>query len=204
MHLNDSKGELGCHLDRHENIGRGKIGLAAFKRVMREPRFSGIPMILETPCAEDSTYATEIKLLESMQWTETTQLLVEEYQFRHKHFPPLLPCYRRAVFVYSPLLSQSLKQQLQPWRDFTQQSFSRGLGAWDLWLKKAHWIPIILPISVHACQWANIVQFIPKYIFNCVDWSGIFHIFAGDGVFVQDVDIGIICRWALEPPVWAW
>ena len=66
MHLNDSKGERGCHLDRHENIGLGKIGLQGFRRVMQEPRFSGIPLILETPCVSDSTYSKEIKLLNSM------------------------------------------------------------------------------------------------------------------------------------------
>uniref|UniRef100_A0A8C5Q8D5 Xylose isomerase-like TIM barrel domain-containing protein n=1 Tax=Leptobrachium leishanense TaxID=445787 RepID=A0A8C5Q8D5_9ANUR len=49
VHLNDSKGEVGCHLDRHENIGQGYIGLEGFRQVMNEPRFDGIPMILETP-----------------------------------------------------------------------------------------------------------------------------------------------------------
>nr|XP_005994325.1 PREDICTED: probable endonuclease 4 isoform X2 [Latimeria chalumnae] len=49
VHLNDSKGKLGCHLDRHENIGRGYIGLDGFRRIMNEPRFNNIPMILETP-----------------------------------------------------------------------------------------------------------------------------------------------------------
>eukprot|EP00058_Branchiostoma_floridae_P009954 XP_002595442.1 hypothetical protein BRAFLDRAFT_69274 [Branchiostoma floridae] len=49
MHINDSKGEVGCHLDRHENIGRGKIGIEGFRRVMNDPRLNNIPMILETP-----------------------------------------------------------------------------------------------------------------------------------------------------------
>ena len=49
IHLNDSVGDVGCHLDRHENIGKGKIGLQAFKYVMNDPRLRGIPMILETP-----------------------------------------------------------------------------------------------------------------------------------------------------------
>lgn len=65
VHLNDSKGDLGCHLDRHENIGKGKIGLDGFRRVMQDSRFSGIPMILETPCGEGDTYLKEIKLLNS-------------------------------------------------------------------------------------------------------------------------------------------
>jgi AP endonuclease-1 len=49
IHLNDSMGKLGCHLDRHENIGKGKIGLQAFRCVVNDPRLRGIPMILETP-----------------------------------------------------------------------------------------------------------------------------------------------------------
>ena len=66
VHLNDSKGALGCHLDRHENIGKGKIGSKAFQRLMKDPRFDGIPMILETPCVTDDTYKKEIKQLYSM------------------------------------------------------------------------------------------------------------------------------------------
>ncbi|XP_015766836.1 PREDICTED: probable endonuclease 4 [Acropora digitifera] len=65
VHLNDSKGELGCHLDRHENIGKGKIGINAFRRLMMDPRFNGIPMILETPCEAETTYQKEVKLLYS-------------------------------------------------------------------------------------------------------------------------------------------
>ena len=66
VHLNDSKGDLGCHLDRHENIGKGRIGVEAFRRLMRDPRFNDIPMILETPCVSDNTYKKEIKQLYSM------------------------------------------------------------------------------------------------------------------------------------------
>ena len=66
VHLNDSKGELGCHLDRHENIGKGKIGAEAFRRIMRDPRFNGVPMILETPCVSENTYQKEIKQLYAM------------------------------------------------------------------------------------------------------------------------------------------
>ena len=52
-HLNDSKGDLGSHLDRHENIGQGKIGETGFQCLMQDPRFFGIPKILETPKADD-------------------------------------------------------------------------------------------------------------------------------------------------------
>eukprot|EP00698_Gefionella_okellyi_P015875 TRINITY_DN4508_c0_g1_i1.p3 TRINITY_DN4508_c0_g1~~TRINITY_DN4508_c0_g1_i1.p3 ORF type:complete len:141 (-),score=44.95 TRINITY_DN4508_c0_g1_i1:99-521(-) len=64
MHLNDSKGDLNCHADRHENIGKGKIGLECFRFIMNDRRFAGIPLILETP-GED--HSEEIKLLYSLQ-----------------------------------------------------------------------------------------------------------------------------------------
>jgi deoxyribonuclease-4 len=49
FHLNDSRGELGSRLDRHEHIGRGKIGLEGFRNPVNDPRFSDRPMIIETP-----------------------------------------------------------------------------------------------------------------------------------------------------------
>ncbi|XP_013789236.1 uncharacterized protein LOC106473102 [Limulus polyphemus] len=49
IHLNDSAGKLGCHLDRHENIGKGNIGIEGFRHIMNDPRLNNIPMILETP-----------------------------------------------------------------------------------------------------------------------------------------------------------
>ena len=48
-HLNDSKGDLGSRIDRHEHIGKGCIGLAGFANVVRDERFRGLPMVLETP-----------------------------------------------------------------------------------------------------------------------------------------------------------
>lgn len=42
-------GKLGCHLDRHEDIGRGQIGLQAFREIVNEPLLDNIPLILETP-----------------------------------------------------------------------------------------------------------------------------------------------------------
>jgi deoxyribonuclease-4 len=53
FHLNDSKGALGSRLDRHEHIGRGTVGLEAFRRILNDPRFRGLPMVLETPKGED-------------------------------------------------------------------------------------------------------------------------------------------------------
>eukprot|EP01137_Pigoraptor_chileana_P004434 Opistho-2@46072 len=49
LHLNDSKGAVDCRKDRHENIGKGKIGNACFEFVMNDSRFNDIPMVLETP-----------------------------------------------------------------------------------------------------------------------------------------------------------
>lgn len=49
IHLNDSKKELGTRVDRHENIGKGTIGNAAFAYIMNERRFQKVPKIIETP-----------------------------------------------------------------------------------------------------------------------------------------------------------
>ncbi|KAL4767692.1 xylose isomerase-like protein [Aspergillus nidulans var. acristatus] len=49
LHLNDSKAPGGSKRDLHANIGTGFLGLRAFHNVMNEPRFEGLPMILETP-----------------------------------------------------------------------------------------------------------------------------------------------------------
>ena len=53
IHLNDSKTGLGSRVDRHEHIGKGRIGLDAFRFIMRSPRFSKIPKVLETPKGKD-------------------------------------------------------------------------------------------------------------------------------------------------------
>ena len=52
-HLNDSKAALGSRVDRHEHIGKGKIGLAPFGEIMRSEQFNQIPKVLETPKGED-------------------------------------------------------------------------------------------------------------------------------------------------------
>lgn len=53
FHLNDSKGDLGSRLDRHEHIGRGKVGLEAFRSILNDRRFRDLPMVLETPKGEN-------------------------------------------------------------------------------------------------------------------------------------------------------
>jgi deoxyribonuclease-4 len=53
IHVNDSKRELGSRVDRHEHIGRGRIGLAGFRRLVNDRRLRRVPMILETPKGAD-------------------------------------------------------------------------------------------------------------------------------------------------------
>ncbi len=52
-HLNDSKGALGSHLDRHTHIGEGAIGLDGFAQILNDIRWAGTSMLLETPKEED-------------------------------------------------------------------------------------------------------------------------------------------------------
>jgi deoxyribonuclease-4 len=61
VHLNDSKKELGSRVDRHDNIGEGKIGMKGFELLMQDERFDGIPMILETPNTD--RWPEEIEIL---------------------------------------------------------------------------------------------------------------------------------------------
>jgi deoxyribonuclease-4 len=55
---------MGSRVDRHASLGQGTLGLEAFRMIMNDPRFDGIPMILETP--DDSRWAEEIQLLKEM------------------------------------------------------------------------------------------------------------------------------------------
>lgn len=49
FHLNDSRGDLGSRKDRHAHIGEGHVGLGGFRSLLRDRRFAGRPMVLETP-----------------------------------------------------------------------------------------------------------------------------------------------------------
>lgn len=84
MHINDSKAPFAAHRDLHANIGTGFLGLRAFHNVVNEPRFAGLPLVLETPIEvrdesgnlvkdekgkekeDKGIWAREIKLLENM------------------------------------------------------------------------------------------------------------------------------------------
>jgi len=53
IHSNDSKKPLGSHVDRHDHIGKGYIGLSGFRHFIQDPRFFGVPMLIETEKGED-------------------------------------------------------------------------------------------------------------------------------------------------------
>lgn len=63
LHLNDNKRELGSRIDRHELIGKGSLGEEFFIRLVNDPRFDNMPLILETPDPEN--WANEIAWLYS-------------------------------------------------------------------------------------------------------------------------------------------
>ena len=63
FHLNDAKSEFESRVDRHDSIGKGNIGVSAFKFIIEDPRTDNMPLILETPNPE--IWAEEIQLLYS-------------------------------------------------------------------------------------------------------------------------------------------
>lgn len=63
IHANDSKGGLGSHLDRHENIGKGQIGEEGFRRILTDARLRDKPFILETPAEDDADRRRDIAAL---------------------------------------------------------------------------------------------------------------------------------------------
>lgn len=65
FHLNDSKKDLNCRVDRHENIGEGCIGIEPFRALVRDPRFKEVPMALETP-GEDADFKRNLQVLKRL------------------------------------------------------------------------------------------------------------------------------------------
>ncbi|HWA81948.1 MAG TPA: deoxyribonuclease IV [Fimbriimonadaceae bacterium] len=63
FHLNDSKKGLGSHVDRHESIGKGELGLEPFRFLVNDPRFAETPMLLETAVEE---HASDLATLRSL------------------------------------------------------------------------------------------------------------------------------------------
>jgi deoxyribonuclease-4 len=66
IHANDSKDECGSTRDRHETIGAGRIGTAAFAELLAHPAATGVPVIVETPSEEHVGHAADIALLKSL------------------------------------------------------------------------------------------------------------------------------------------
>ncbi len=68
FHLNDAKSDLGSHLDRHENIGAGKIGSEGFRSLVNDPRWARVPGFLETPLDDDdyASYVRDLTTLRSL------------------------------------------------------------------------------------------------------------------------------------------
>ena len=64
IHLNDNKRKLGSRIDRHEEIGKGTLGMDFFRRFVNDPRFDNMPIILETP--NPANWPEEIALLYSL------------------------------------------------------------------------------------------------------------------------------------------
>ncbi|MCX7787295.1 MAG: deoxyribonuclease IV [Spirochaetes bacterium] len=64
VHLNDSRSTLGSRIDRHASIGKGELGIETFVRILRDPRFEGVPLILETP--NPSLWPDEIAFLKEI------------------------------------------------------------------------------------------------------------------------------------------
>ncbi len=65
VHANDSQKGLGSHLDRHAHIGEGEIGIDAFRFLVNDQRIAGIPVIVETPDA-DEMHAVNVKRLKDL------------------------------------------------------------------------------------------------------------------------------------------
>ncbi len=66
VHINDSKNERGSNKDRHENLGKGKIGMDLFNKITTKPELIGLPFLIETPWKDKNTpfYDEEIILLQ--------------------------------------------------------------------------------------------------------------------------------------------
>lgn len=66
VHANDSKGKLGGHLDRHEHIGKGNIGMVGFEVLAKHPQISKLDWILETPKDDPQDDPRNIKVLKTL------------------------------------------------------------------------------------------------------------------------------------------
>ena len=65
FHLNDAKSEFNSRVDRHQHIGQGNIGITPFQLLVNDPRFSAVPMIIETP-KMDEMHGENLKVLKEL------------------------------------------------------------------------------------------------------------------------------------------
>ena len=79
FHLNDSKKPCGSRVDRHEHIGQGCLGLEPFRRIVNDPRFVKLPMLLETPKVDtpQSRRMSDVDPLDAMNLEALRQLIRE-------------------------------------------------------------------------------------------------------------------------------
>ena len=75
FHLNDSKRALGSRVDRHERIGLGEIGLECFRLLANDPRFEGLPSLLETPALPDGSmsFAHGVSVVKGLRGKQTCE-----------------------------------------------------------------------------------------------------------------------------------
>ena len=66
IHANDSQKPLGSRVDRHANIGEGRIGLEGFRRILRHPKLRSKPFILETPVKEKGDDRRNLETLKAL------------------------------------------------------------------------------------------------------------------------------------------
>lgn len=66
FHVNDSKTPVGSRVDRHEHLGRGHLGLGAVRCLVNDPRFAGLPMVIETPKPSDDADRVNLAILRAL------------------------------------------------------------------------------------------------------------------------------------------
>ena len=75
MHINDSKKDFGSNVDRHEEIGDGKLGLEPFRYIFNDKRLFDVPKILETPVGTLASYAKNMRVIRDLLTPETKKIL---------------------------------------------------------------------------------------------------------------------------------
>jgi deoxyribonuclease-4 len=66
IHLNDAKGKLGSHHDRHDHIGKGSIGIEGMRNIINHPKLRDIPFILETPKKSQDDDLMNLKIVRQL------------------------------------------------------------------------------------------------------------------------------------------